>query len=107
MVFSASLGLSFGILVLFVNSIEALAIVFVIVTASVVAANTSDLKELEKDRGLLVFIVLCTFFTIGIAYYISQVFSDIFVPLVILDIAVLTGYLVMRRMPRYSDEAAF
>lgn len=107
MVYALTLGLSFGIMVLFVNSIEALAIVFVLVTADVVAANTSDLKALEKDKGLLVFIILCALFTIGISYYISEVFPDIFVPLVVLNIATLSGYVIMRRMPRYATDTEF
>lgn len=105
MLYSLSLGLSFGILVVFIGDLEALVIVLILVTAAVVAANTADLRELEKDRGLLVFVILCAFFTIGASYYISQVFVDVFVPLVGLDIAALVGYVLMKRMPRYNSES--
>ena len=105
MVYALSLGLSFGILVVFISNLEALFIVLVLVTSAVVAANTADLRELEKDRGLLFFVILCAFFTIGASYYISQVFADIFVPLVGLDIAALVSYILMRRMHNYNSDS--
>ncbi len=105
MVYALNLGISFGILVLFVNNLEALAIVFVLVTASVVVASTTDLKELEKDKGLLGFVILCTLFVIGASYYASFIFGAIFIVLVALNIATLVGYIIMKRMPQYADEA--
>ncbi len=104
MMYALSLGISFGILAAFVNSLEALAIVFVLVTATVIAASTTDLKELEKDKGLLGFVILCAIFTFGVAFYIFQIYADIFVILVSVNVATLAGYVVMKHMPRYNSD---
>ena len=103
-VYAVSLGISFGIMGAYVNSLEALAIVFVLVTASVVAASIPDLKELERDKGLLGFAILCAIFTFGIAFYTFQIFADVFVVLVTINVATLVGYVVMKHMPRYNSD---
>ena len=104
MVFSLNLGISFAILVLYVSYLEALAIVFVLVTAAVVAASTTDLKELEKDKGLLGFAILCAIFVYGASYYITPFFAYLFYSLVALNVVTLVGYVLMKRMPKYEEE---
>jgi hypothetical protein len=105
LLYAFNLGLSFAILVLFINNLDALAVVIVLVTVAVIVASASDLKELEKDKGLLGFAILCAIFVFGVSYYIYQFFVFLFYGLVLIDVATLAGYVVMKRSARYAEDS--
>ncbi len=68
-------------------------------TAAVVAASRPDLKELARGKwnfALLIF--LLTALVVGVITFYSPFYNFAFVTLVILDIAALASYLLMRKM---------
>ena len=102
LVFSVSLGLSFGILVLFVSSLQAISLVVVLITATIVASSTTDLTTVKQERNLPLIMVT----TAVIVFVGSTVFSDslgayIFYELLILNFGILFVYVVMR----FADRA--
>lgn len=100
-IFALNLGLSFAILVLYVGAVEAIALVVVLLTASVVAASREDLTELKNDRRLLIaMIIFAVMVFISAAYFSSPYSPDLFYALIALNFALLGGYVVMRTLRR-------
>ncbi len=96
-IFSLNLGLSFAILLLYVISFEAIGLVVLLITASIVAASREDLNELRTDRNLIMIIIGSVVVVFLSAAYFSTPYSLIlFYELVTLNAALLIVYVAMR-----------
>ncbi len=101
LIFSLNLGLSFSILVLYIGYAEAIILVLLLVTASVVAATREDLTELKSDRNMiLIMIGFAVAVFLSAAYFSSPYSYDLFYFLVGLNFALLAAYSVMRMRPK-------
>jgi L-lactate permease len=97
LVFSLNLGLSFAILVLYIGYFEAIILVLLLVTASVVAASREDLTELKSDRNMIFIMIgfaVVVFF--AAASFSSPYSLDVFYFLVGSNFALLAIYSLMR-----------
>ena len=104
LLYSLSLGLSFGILIPFVSSTEALGFVLVLVTAAIVVASSGDLRALEHDKQLLLFILAVTAAVIAFCFSVPYEYDGyLFYGLIGLNVVVLAGYIVMRFSPRFAE----
>ena len=99
--FSISLGMSFGILVLFLSSVEAIALVVVLITASIVVSSTTDLTTIKEERNLPLIMVtaaVMTFVGVSLEY---NVFGDYaFFELFAINMLILLVYIAMRLASR-------
>ena len=95
--FSVSLGLSFGILLLFLSSLEAIALVVVLITASIVAASTTDLTTIKEERNLPLIMVTTAVVTFVSVSVDTKAFgSYVFFELFVLNFLILFVYIAMR-----------
>lgn len=95
--FSVSLGMSFGILVLFLSSLEAISLVVVLITASIVVSSTDDLTTIKEERNLPLIMVTAAVMTfVGVSVE-SKIFGDYaFFELFALNLFILLVYIAMR-----------
>lgn len=95
--FSLSLGMSFGILVLYVSSLLAISLVVVLITASIVAASTNDLTTIRQEKTLPVtmFIVAALVF-IFFSLFSSSFSVYLFYELTAINTVLLAVYALMR-----------
>ncbi len=104
LLYSLSLGLSFGILIPFVSSTEALGFVLVLVTAAIVVASSGDRRALEHDKQLLLFILAVTAAVTAFCFSVPYEYDGyLFYGLIGLNVVVLAGYIVMRFSPRFAE----
>ena len=103
-VFSLSLGMSFGILVLYVSSLIALSLVVVLITASIVAASTNDLTAVRQEKILPIIMFIVAALDFAFFYLFSSSFSlYLFYELMAINTVLLVIYALMRvggRRPR-------
>ena len=97
LVFSVSLGMSFGILVLFVSSLQAISLVVVLITATIVAANTTDLTAIKEERNLpLIMVTVAAITFVGFTVMPNILGSYIFYELFAINVVILFVYIAMR-----------
>ncbi|MCL5068085.1 MAG: hypothetical protein M1368_07010 [Thaumarchaeota archaeon] len=95
-------GLSFGILVLYANDVNALLLDVLLLTSIVFAASREDLGELKKTKSLIALIFLIAIFVISFAVSAYDQFgTDLFEILIVSDFALLIGYIAMGRLRRF------
>lgn len=95
--FSVSLGMSFGILVLFLSSVEAIALVVVLITASIVVSSTTDLTTIKEERNLpLIMVTVAVMTFVGVSIESSAFGDYAFFELFVVNIVILLVYIAMR-----------
>lgn len=94
--------MSFGILVLYANDVNALLLDVLLLTSIVFAASREDLGELRKSRSLIALIFLIAIFVISFAVSVYDRFgANLFELLIISDFALLIVYIAMGRLKRF------
>jgi hypothetical protein len=97
LVFSLDLGLSFAILVLYISFVEALVLVLVLITATIVAASREDLTEFRSDTTMIAVAVGFAIVVFLTAAYASPAFStNLFYILVLANFGLLALYSILR-----------
>jgi hypothetical protein len=97
-VFSLSLAVSFATLILFVGYAEGIIVSVLFLTVAVVAASTTDLKQLASGKWTFAgLIAVVTALIVGICVSLPQLNSILFMLLVLLNAAALASYFVMRK----------
>gem|GEM_PF-1995304 len=101
-VFCVSLSLSFATLILFIASVEALVLMVLLISASVVLASKEDLDELRSDKNLIIFMVLLVATIIGGSTALSPPSdgTELFYVLASLNVVFLGIYVTLRRFAR-------
>ncbi len=97
-IFSLDLSLSFAILVLYISFVEAIVLVVLLITASIVAASKDDLTELRADKTFIIIIIAfaVTVF-LSVAYFSPAPFSGyLFYALIGLNFGLLLTYAALR-----------
>lgn len=97
-IFSLDLGLSFAILVLYIPFVESIALVVLLVTASIVAASREDLDELRADKiYIIIIIAFAVIALLSVAFFSPAPFSGyLFYGLIALNFGFLLTYVAMR-----------
>ena len=95
--FSVSLGMSFGILVLFISSLQAISLVVVLITASVVFSSTNDLTDIRKERNLpLIMVTTAAIVFVAVSLLANSLGVYVFYELLVLNFGILFVYIAMR-----------
>lgn len=103
LVFSVSLGMSFGILVLFVSSLAAISLVVVLITATIVAASTADLTTVKQERNLpLIMVTTAAIVFVGVSLYSRSFGQYVFYELFGVNLVILLGYIALRIAARVN-----
>lgn len=98
---SVLFGLSFGILVLYANSVDALLMDVLLLTSIVFAASREDLGELKKTKSLIALIFLIAIFVISLSLSVyNQVGIALFEILILSDFLLLVVYIAIGRIRR-------
>lgn len=96
-IFALDMGLSFAVLILYIAFIEAIAIVVLIITASVVAASRDDLTELKSGKiyvAIMILFAILVFFSV--AYFSAPFSQNLFYALITLNFGLLSAYIATR-----------
>jgi Mn2+/Fe2+ NRAMP family transporter len=92
-------GLSFGILILYVNDLYGVLIAVLLITAIVFAATRDDLKEMGRTKILVVLMALIALFTYALSFSeLGSLGGYLFESLTVVDFGMLLGYIVLSRM---------
>jgi hypothetical protein len=101
--FSLNLGMSFAILLLYVSSEVALALVVLLITGSIVASDTKDLTRLRKEKISPIIIVGFTIFVvIGVSYLTTPNDVSLFYELILINFGFLVAYISLRLATRQN-----
>lgn len=95
--------MSFGILVLFLSSLEALALTVVLITASIVVSSTTDLTTIKEERNFPLLMVTAAVITfVGVTIDSSAFGSYVFFELFAINWVILFVYVAMRFADRIA-----
>ena len=89
--------MSFAILVLFVSSLQAISLVVVLITATIVAASTTDLTTIKQERNLpFIMVTVAAMTFVGFSVEPSVLGNYIFYELFTINLLILFVYIAMR-----------